>query len=184
MVIAVISIAVAGFFIWNQFGYNKKAHNAAKVLATDLAEEYPEAEYGNRGTKVPPVEALPSHKRSRVSRFQAMGTMPRSCLPESETIIIEWPSGGHNGGEAIIGPDGYLYISTGDGSVGSDPKQTGQGVDDLLAVIMRLDVDHPSDGKAYSIPSDNPFVDFPGYDLAPPSPKGYKGELEGNSLIR
>lgn len=39
MVIAVISIAVAGFFIWNQFGYNKKAHNAAKVLATDLAEE-------------------------------------------------------------------------------------------------------------------------------------------------
>lgn len=129
---------------------------------TDLEEKYPDLEYGNRGVRVPPVEALPPHKRSRVSRFQATGTTSRRCLPESETIIIEWPSGGHNGGEAIIGPDGYLYISTGDGSIGSDPKQTGQGVDDLLAVIMRIDVEHPADGKAYSIPQDNPFVDYPG----------------------
>lgn len=130
--------------------------------AAKLEEQYPDSVYGNRGTKIPPVEVLPPHKRSRVSRFQAVGAELRHCPPESETIIIEWQSGGHNGGEAIIGPDGYLYIATGDSSVGADPKQTGQGVDDLLAVIMRIDVDHPEDGKAYSIPTDNPFVDYPG----------------------
>ncbi|MEO2032287.1 MAG: PQQ-dependent sugar dehydrogenase [Planctomycetaceae bacterium] len=128
----------------------------------DSEENEAGEEYGHRGPLVPPLETLPPHKRSRVSRFQATGTTSRRCLPESETIIIEWPSGGHNGGEAIIGPDGYLYVSTGDGSSGSDPKQTGQGVDDLLAVIMRIDVDHPADEKAYSIPKDNPFVDYPG----------------------
>lgn len=99
---------------------------------------------------------------SRVSRFLATGEKTRRCQTESETILVEWVAGGHNGGEAIIGPDGYLYISTGDSTSGSDPKGTGQGVDDLLSVIMRLDVDHPAEGRAYSIPRDNPFVDFPG----------------------
>ncbi|MCH7990050.1 MAG: PQQ-dependent sugar dehydrogenase, partial [Planctomycetes bacterium] len=80
-------------------------------------------------------------KKSRVSRFQAGAEHPRHCSPDTETIILEWPAGGHNGGEAIIGPDGYLYISTGDGTSGSDPKGTGQGVDDLFSVIVRIDVD-------------------------------------------
>ena len=70
---------------------------------------------------------------SRVSRFQIEpGSNPPRVRPGSETIIVEWPSGGHNGGEAIIGPDGYLYISTGDGTSGSDLNDTGQGVNDLL----------------------------------------------------
>ena len=101
-------------------------------------------------------------KSSRVSRFRTNLEGPRSCAPETEEIIVEWPAGGHNGGEALIGPDGYLYVSTGDSTSGSDLKSTGQGVNDLLSVIMRLDVDHPDEGKLYSIPKDNPFVGFPG----------------------
>jgi len=102
-------------------------------------------------------------QRSRVSRFLVEpGSDPPRFRRESETIIIEWPAGGHNGGEAIIGPDGYLYIATGDGTGGSDLKATGQGVDDLLSVMMRLDLDHPDPGRNYSIPKDNPFVDMPG----------------------
>lgn len=101
-------------------------------------------------------------KRMRVSRFRTNLEYPRKVLPDSEEIIIEWPAGGHSGGEAIIGPDGYLYISTGDGTSGSDPKETGQGVDDLFSVMVRLDVDHPDPGKAYSIPKDNPFIHMAG----------------------
>jgi uncharacterized repeat protein (TIGR03806 family) len=110
-------------------------------------------------------EKLPSHRgqKSRISRYQLeRGSNPPRVSPESQTIIIEWPAGGHNGGEAIIGPDGYLYISTGDGTSGSDVNDSGQNLTDLQAVMMRLDVDHPDPGKNYSIPKDNPFVDTPG----------------------
>ncbi len=100
---------------------------------------------------------------SRVSRFQLEpGSNPPRVRPDSETIIVEWLAGGHNGGEAVVGPDGYLYVTTGDSSGGSDPKGTGQGLDDLLSVMMRLDVDHPDPGRNYSIPRDNPFVKVPG----------------------
>ena len=100
---------------------------------------------------------------SRVSRFElAPGSDPPRLRPESETIIIEWPGGGHNGGEAIIGPDGYLWVVTGDGTGSSDRTATGQGVDDLLSVMMRLDVENPDPDRHYSIPKDNPFVGRPG----------------------
>jgi len=101
-------------------------------------------------------------KQNHVSRFTASQTHPRSCLADSEQMIVEWPAGGHSGGEAIIGPDGYLYVSTGDGTSGSDVNNTGQGVNDLFSVIMRLDVDHPEAGKPYGIPPDNPFANYPG----------------------
>jgi uncharacterized repeat protein (TIGR03806 family) len=104
----------------------------------------------------------PGPQLSRVSRFQADPDHPRRIRPDSERIIIEWPAGGHNGGEAIFGPDGYLYIATGDGTSGSDPDNTGQGIDDLLSVLMRIDVDRPDPGRNYSVPEDNPFVGAPG----------------------
>ncbi|MGD9855018.1 MAG: PQQ-dependent sugar dehydrogenase [Planctomycetaceae bacterium] len=99
---------------------------------------------------------------SRVSRFTASLEQPRSARADSEEIIIEWTAGGHNGGEAIVGPDGYLYICTGDGTGTSDLNSTGQGVNDLFSVMLRIDVDHPDAGRAYSIPPDNPFIHFPG----------------------
>ncbi len=100
---------------------------------------------------------------SRISRFERQpGSDPPRLRPESETIIIEWPAGGHNGGEAVMGPDGYLYVATGDGTGSSDKEDTGQDLDDLLAVMMRLDVDDPDPGRGYSIPEDNPFVGVPG----------------------
>lgn len=100
---------------------------------------------------------------SRISRFELeRGSDPPKLRRESEKIIVEWPGSGHNGGEAIIGPDGYLYVSTGDGTGGSDLDSTGQGINDLMSVMMRLDVDHPDAGRAYSIPKDNPFVGVTG----------------------
>src|SRR5262249_4532407 len=51
-----------------------------------------------------PAEGTPGPPLSRVSRFQTGRDYPRRIRPGSEQVIIEWPAGGHNGGEAIIGP--------------------------------------------------------------------------------
>jgi uncharacterized repeat protein (TIGR03806 family) len=99
---------------------------------------------------------------SQIYRFQLdPASNPPRIAPASKTIIVEWPSGGHNGGEAIIGPDGYLYVSTGDGTSGSDVNNSGQNLTDLHAVMMRLDVEHPDAGRNYGIPKDNPFINTP-----------------------
>src|SRR5262245_32049922 len=99
-------------------------------------------------------------KGSRVSRFKVTDTDPPRADPKSETILLEWPSGGHNGGCLQFGPDDFLYISTGDGSNPNPPDalNTGQDISDLLSSILRIDVDHEDPGKAYRIPPDNPFV--------------------------
>src|SRR5262249_19550759 len=77
-------------------------------------------------------------------------------------VILTWKSGGHNGGCLRFGPDGYLYLSTGDGSGIADELQTGQDLTDLLGSILRIDVDRTDPGKAYRVPDANPFVHFPG----------------------
>jgi putative heme-binding domain-containing protein len=101
---------------------------------------------------------------SRVSRFTVMPTDPPRIDPASEKIVLTWLAGGHNGGCLEFGNDGYLYISTGDGGDSSpaDGLNTGQDISDLLASILRIDVDHEDPGKAYRIPPDNPFVNTPG----------------------
>jgi uncharacterized repeat protein (TIGR03806 family) len=99
---------------------------------------------------------------SRVSRFTVTRRQPPQADPASEKVIIEWPAGGHNGGCIRFGPDGYLYLITGDGSGIADQLQTGQTVDDLLAALLRIDVDRQENGRGYAIPGDNPFVGMAG----------------------
>jgi glucose/arabinose dehydrogenase len=107
-------------------------------------------------------EAKKKHRFNRIVRYTMNRQAPQAVDPATRFVILEWESNGHNGGELGFGPDGLLYCPTGDGTSDSDTLQTGQGVDDLLAVLLRIDVDHPEPGKNYSIPKDNPFVDQPG----------------------
>jgi uncharacterized repeat protein (TIGR03806 family) len=97
---------------------------------------------------------------TRVSRFRVTDANPPRCDPKSEKILITWLAGGHNGCDMHFGPDGYLYISTGDGTDPNPPDRllTGQDVTDLLSSILRIDVDREENGKAYAIPPDNPFT--------------------------
>lgn len=95
---------------------------------------------------------------SKILRFKVKPADSPEADPASETVILTWPAGGHNGGCLKFGPDGCLYLSTGDGSGIADQLETGQRIDDLLAAILRIDVDHPAAGKNYGVPTDNPFV--------------------------
>jgi glucose/arabinose dehydrogenase len=67
----------------------------------------------------------------------------------------------HNGGLLLFGPDGHLYIGTGDGGLAGDPERNGQDLGSLLAKLLRIDP-RPSGGQPYSVPSDNPFAGRPG----------------------
>ena len=64
----------------------------------------------------------------------------------------------HNGGNLAFGPDGFLYIGTGDGGGGGDPEGNGQDSGSLLGKILRIDVNSRAPGKQYGIPADNPFA--------------------------
>lgn len=102
---------------------------------------------------------------STLSRFTVLTDGgPARIDPASELKILHWRCGGHNGAAIQFGSDGMLYLSTGDSEVPSppDPLNTGQDLDDLLSCILRIDVDHPDPGRAYSVPKDNPFVSTTG----------------------
>ncbi|MDB5310371.1 MAG: gdhB [Gemmataceae bacterium] len=99
---------------------------------------------------------------SRVLRYTVTDREAMTADPKTAKVILTWPNGGHNGGCLRFGPDGYLYLSTGDGSGIADGLQTGQDISDLLGSIVRIDVDKEDAGKAYRVPSDNPFVNVKG----------------------
>ena len=63
-----------------------------------------------------------------------------------------------------FGPDGYLYIGMGDGGSGGDPRTTAQNVNSFLGKMLRIDVNGTSTGKAYRVPSTNPYVGKAGLD--------------------
>jgi len=72
-----------------------------------------------------------------------------------ELMTINQPYSNHNGGNLIFGPDGYLYIGTGDGGSAGDPQNRAQNPQTLLGKMLRIDVDS---GSPYGIPANNPFV--------------------------
>lgn len=114
-----------------------------------------------------------SPRRTRVSRFQVSAGNPDVANVASELILLEFnqPYTNHNGGALHFGPDGYLYIATGDGGSANDPEEYSQNKASLLGKLLRIDVDAASGGlpdcstfggSNYRIPADNPFADGPG----------------------
>lgn len=104
--------------------------------------------------------ASEQHKTNKIFRYVVDRKLLR-CDDASRELIIDWESNGHNGGDLAFGPDGMLYISSGDGTSDSDKNVTGQDITDLNSGILRIDVEHPARGRAYSIPKDNPFLEIP-----------------------
>jgi glucose/arabinose dehydrogenase len=101
----------------------------------------------------------PGPLRSIIARYQVSAGDPNTADKNSELILlqIDQPFSNHNGGQLAFGPDGYLYVSLGDGGSGGDPQNNGQSLSTILGKILRIDVNMSSGGRNYSIPPDNPF---------------------------
>ncbi len=94
-----------------------------------------------------------------VSRFTLDNTTTIADVQSEKVLLtISQPFPNHNGGQIAFGPDGYLYIATGDGGAGGDPINAGQDLTTLLGKILRIDV-NGNETQAYLVPEDNPFVD-------------------------
>ena len=125
---------------------------------------------GSNGASLSPMTPLvkeegkkeKAKKKTRVTRYTMQTKPPYAIVPKSEKPIIDVVSNGHNGAALVFGHDGMLYITTGDGTSDSDTDVVGQDMSTLLAKILRIDVDSPAPGKAYSVPKDNPFVTMKG----------------------
>ncbi|SIQ78479.1 PQQ-dependent sugar dehydrogenase [Maribacter ulvicola] len=120
----------------------------------------------------------PSTYRINLARYKVDSSNPNLIDSSSKTIIAQFTKNqsdsNHNGGKIAFGPDGYLYISVGDGGGGGDPKGNGQNLNTVFGSLLRIDVDldgnnpletNPElpNGK-YEIPSDNPRVGQTGLD--------------------
>jgi glucose/arabinose dehydrogenase len=97
---------------------------------------------------------------TRVSEFR-VSPDPDVADAASEVSILaeDQPFTNHNGGQVLFGPDGYLYITLGDGGSSGDPGGRGQSLADLFGSILRVE---PLEGGGYAVPPDNPFVSTAG----------------------
>jgi glucose/arabinose dehydrogenase len=109
--------------------------------------------------------SLPFNGDGLIVRFQVDPASPDMLTPErtNETarviMRIEQPYYNHNGGQIAFGPDGYLYIGSGDGGWEGDPLQAGKDMNTWLGKILRIDVNVPENAdRPYQIPDDNPFA--------------------------
>ncbi len=100
-----------------------------------------------------------------IARCTVSDTNPNQANPTCTTVLsIDDFAGNHNGGMMEFGDDGFLYIGTGDGGNGGDPRRNGQMLtttgngNALLGKMLRIDIDHKDPGKEYAIPASNPFA--------------------------
>lgn len=90
-----------------------------------------------------------------IAEYQVSTDPNVAGVTEKPIIDIRQPQANHNSGMVAFGPDGYLYIGTGDGGGSGDPDDNGQDPATLLGAILRLDVDG---GDPYAIPASNPYA--------------------------
>ena len=88
-----------------------------------------------------------------ISEFSTNSELRANHKSERIILKLKQPYGNHNGGDIQFGPDGYLYISIGDGGKAGDPLNAGQDLSSLFGKIIRIDIEQ----KPYGSPKSNPF---------------------------
>lgn len=105
-----------------------------------------------------PSDISEQKNKSVIAEYTVSKGNPDKANPEGKTLLtFEQPENNHNGGSMAFGPDGFLYIGSGDGGGKGDQHGkygNAQDLSNLLGKILRVDVDR---GDPYAIPDDNPF---------------------------
>jgi glucose/arabinose dehydrogenase len=132
--------------------------------------------YSAPSPDAPGPELAPVNHQTVISEFRVQAGNPNVADMATERVLMTFhqPQFNHNGGYLEFGPDGYLYVTTGDGGssndnnaghTGGDPSQpsgafgNAQDLTQLLGKVLRIDVDGTNGpGGQYGIPQDNPFV--------------------------
>ena len=117
-------------------------------------------DYANNGYFF--VNYVNTENDTAIARYQVSADDPNVADPASAFLVLPIAQPGfsnHKGGQLQFGPDGYLYIGTGDGGSAGDPGNRAQNLAELLGKMLRIDV---NGGDPYAIPPDNPFVDVEG----------------------
>jgi glucose/arabinose dehydrogenase len=93
-----------------------------------------------------------------ISRFSVTDD-PMLADPASESLVLTYPqpASNHNGGMILFGPDGMLWVGTGDGGAANDRFGNGQNPQTLLGKMLRIDVT-TNPAEPYTIPADNPWL--------------------------
>ncbi|HUR30025.1 MAG TPA: PQQ-dependent sugar dehydrogenase, partial [Saprospiraceae bacterium] len=101
---------------------------------------------------------------TRVSRFTVPAATPNNADETTIRVLLQVPGveTNHKAGDLAFGPDGYLYVTMGDGGGGGDPEDNGQDFTVMLAKILRINVNATSPPNNYSIPPDNPYLPYTG----------------------
>lgn len=93
---------------------------------------------------------------STIARYRVSADPDRADPDSGQVILtIAQPAANHNGGQIQFGPDGYLYIGTGDGGRADDPWDNAENLSVLLGKMLRIAV---RGQETYAVPADNPFV--------------------------
>ncbi|CAN7607139.1 PQQ-dependent sugar dehydrogenase [Phenylobacterium sp. LjRoot219] len=100
---------------------------------------------------------------TEVREYRAADANHADTASAQLVLALDQPFANHNGGWMAFGPDGMLYISSGDGGSSGDPNNNAQNPDSLFGKILRIDVNggdaFPADpGRNYAIPAGNPFA--------------------------
>lgn len=135
--------------------------------------------YSAVSPNAPGTAAVPVDHQSVLAEYRVSATDPMLADPSTERILLRFdqPQFNHNGGQLAFGPDGFLYLSSGDGggagdnnaghTGGSSSQPSGvlgnsQDISKLLGKVLRIaPLGNDGPGGEYGIPTDNPFVDSP-----------------------
>lgn len=101
-----------------------------------------------------------------IAEFLANASRTSAAFSKFILRVEHSSAGNHNGGQLLFGPDGFLYIFTGDGGGGGDPGENAQDPGSLLGKVLRVSINTGGQGEFdnYSFPSDNPYVGSAGLD--------------------